>query len=155
MLTYKTLAGREAHGEVWSPGPLYNTIWVLRDPDRQPVVVHATKRVEVEYTPPPSPRDRLDPVALEKALDIRHRHCMMQPHLMKARSRSGKEMTLFDRPSEAEVAAAQYVYDWHRHNQDVSFIYREGHNATVPLSDKRFQTIAKEAGDIGPATETQ
>ena len=151
MLSYKALNGQEERGEVWSPGPLYNTIWVLRHPDRQPVVVHATKRIEVEYSAPPPPRPLLDPVALEKALDIRHRHVMMQPHLIKARARSGREMVLFDRPTDAEVAAAQYVYDWYKHNVDASLVYREGHNATVPLSDKRFQTIAKEAGDV--ATE--
>ena len=143
MVSYTALDGRQMHGEVWSPGPLYNSIWVLREGDRQPVVVHATKRVELEYQQPRVPRPRLDRKALEWALDIRRRHVMMQPHLIAAKPLGTAE--LVRRPTQREVDAAQAIWNWEKGNHDAHRLFLEHHEAKVPLSDKRFLDIAGES----------
>lgn len=140
MFEYTDLQGQGRQGEVWSPGPLYNTIWVHRHPDRKPVVVHATKRIEIEYTPPTPPLPRVDRTVLERAEDIRRRATAHLPHLRKATRRT----ELPPKPSEAEVQAAQVVADLERENQKAHTVYMEAHSAKVPLSDKRFQQLARD-----------
>lgn len=53
---YRDLHGHPAHGEIWSPGPIAKTVWVL-GPDG-PVVVHTDDHRQRRYDWPTFHRDR-------------------------------------------------------------------------------------------------
>jgi hypothetical protein len=141
-MKYESLENRIEVGEVWAPGPLYNTVWVIRRGDRRPVVVHATKKVEVEYEIPKPPTD-LPSVVVERARDIHRRHAHSQPHL---RRYIDLNPTL-SLPTQAECEAAEYVTKLERATHKTHRTYLDAHYASVPLSQKRFIDLSKEEND--------
>lgn len=135
-MRYRTLGGHEDEGEVWSPGPLHGTVWVLRHPDNHPVVVHVTKGVQVEYEMPPRPGNRYPRDVVEKAEDIRRRYVSHDP----ARRRYGAP--LGPKPSKAEVDAAQFIVDHEKAQDEAEKLYREHHVASTPVAVKRVLELA-------------
>lgn len=50
-MNYTATDGQTRVATVWSRGPLYGTVWAVQ-PDGTPVLIQATKRVEIPYTMP-------------------------------------------------------------------------------------------------------
>lgn len=50
-ITYRDLHGRTSTAEVWSDGPLPNTVWALTS-DRAPIVIDTSTYTERTYTTP-------------------------------------------------------------------------------------------------------
>ncbi|AEV52004.1 hypothetical protein [Rhodococcus phage REQ1] len=135
-MEYVALSGHMEEGEAWSPGPLHGTVWVLRHPDRHPVVVHVTKGTEVEYEIPAPPAKRYPKEVLEKADDIRRRYLAHDPALRRYRKATGP------RPSKAEVDAAQHIVDHEKAQDEAEALFRAHHTASTPVAVTRLLALA-------------
>lgn len=127
-MQFTDLAGRPAEGEVWSAGPLFGSAWVLVG-DRA-VVVHIAKRVQLEYEIPARPAPPLAREAVEKALEIRRRAV------------TWRRLPVSQRPSQAEIDAAQYVTDYEKARLAAEKLYREHHTASTPVATKRLLELS-------------
>lgn len=135
-MRYRALSGLDEEGEVWSPGPLHGTVWVLRHPDGEPVVVHVAKGAQVEYEMPPRPGNRYPPDVVEKAEEIRRRYVSHDPVLKRYRPPTGT------RPTKAEADAAQFIVDHEKAQDEAEKLYREHHVASTPVAIKRVLELA-------------
>lgn len=147
-MEYVTLDGHTQHGEVWSPGPLYQTVWVLAPCG--PVVVQVKKDKafqQVEYDVPEPPGFPVSAKAVEHAYDVNHRQ--WRASIILGRDWYNRTYIAKERdydvvpPTQGELDAAALVLKWHNHNQRAHTIFREGHNARVSISDKRFVELWK------------
>ena len=146
---FQSLTGAVEFGEVWSPGPLEQTLWVLRDSDHAPVVVSVYRGADrqVEYTPPAVPGPTVPKSAVAAAYDVIHREYVTKTIL--GRDWYGRQYIAKERdysveaPTEAEVVAAHAILDMDSRNRKAHWTFTEAHTAPVPLATARFVAWAK------------
>lgn len=132
-MIYTDLQGNRHEGEVWSLGPIANTVWVVRD-DGHAAVVHATKLAEVEYEQP----QRLRPPpaeAVKIAKDIEDRYRSVQALF--------RDMGLTTTPVGPEWEMAQAVLNLNDRAQESRLPYINAHGGKNPVGEAKFKSLKK------------
>lgn len=150
-MEYQDLNGQRATAEPWSPGPLFGCIWALR-PDGSPVVIHATKALEIPYEPPARPKTDVNPPLLAVARDIMRRRRLagaakskdwyQQKYIVKPGDQ------LIENPTDDQVAVARTLIAQDNHNERAHKVFREAHYASSAIAAKRLTELwMKDHGD--------
>lgn len=148
-MQYQDLNGQRATAEPWSPGPLFGCLWALR-PDGSPVVIHATKKLEVPYEPPALPKTDVNPSLLAVAKDIMRRRRLAGA----AKSKDWYQQkyivspgdSLIENPPDDQVAVARTLIAQDNHNERAHKVFREAHYASNPIAAKRLYDLWLEEG---------
>lgn len=134
VIEFDALDGTRATGEVWSPGPLHDTLWVIDPAGRARVVkVPPESAREVEYTPPMPPTRTLEDPDLRAWVEAE-----LLIHRMLANP-------YFGDPGDG-YRTASALSDVMRENRRVRKIYHHPTHPPVRMSEDRFLTFA----GIGP-----
>jgi hypothetical protein len=143
-MRYTDLQGQSAQAELWSPGPLFGTVWAIR-PDGVPVVIQATKAIQVPWELPALPSTDVDPRLLELAEDIMRRRRLsaaakskdwyQQKYIVKD---GHKELAP---PTDDEVNVARTIIAQANHNKRAHLVFTAAHSASTAISAKRFYEI--------------
>lgn len=146
-MKYTSVQGDTRYAEPWSAGPLYGTLWALT-PEGVPVVIHATKRLQIEYEPPapPGPRVTREMLAVSDDIMRRKRLTDLKKDWYGRKQLRNLGIRDVEPPTEQQVEAARAITDLEVHNQRASRIYREAHTASTAIADKRIRDLW-EAGD--------
>jgi hypothetical protein len=151
-MQYQDLNGQVATAEPWSPGPMFGCIWALR-PDGSPVVIHATKKLEIApemYQQPARPKTDVNPQLLAVAKDIMRRRRLAGA----AKSKDWYQQkyivspgdALIENPTDDQVAVARTLIAQDNHNERAHKVFREAHYASNPIAAKRLFDLWLEEG---------
>lgn len=148
-MQYQDLNGHQATAEPWSPGPLFGCLWALR-PDGSPVVIHATKKLEVPYEPAVRPKTDVTPQLLAVAKDIMRRRRLAGA----AKSKDWYQQKyivspgdkLIENPTDDQVTVARTLIAQDNHNERAHKVFREAHYASNPIAAKRLYDLWLEEG---------
>ncbi len=141
MITYKDLDGEQGTGEIWSPGPVNNSIWVLLK-DGSAVVVHATKKTQIVYQPMTLPN--ATPVNVDIAASITRMYWHNNPDEYAHMSKYMPPMPSdFPVVTKEQYLWAQDVIHYAYCHSIARQQYLSAHRGRVALSDKRFKEMTK------------
>jgi len=172
-MQYTAIDGRVLDGEVWAPGPLPQTVWVL-DPSTpagarvvrpmcsvpkctvtKHLPEHPWAHVEVEYSVPRPPGRPIPSELLAMAYDALHRYWRTSTEVLHEwygrTFLAHEEDYQTERPTEDVMLAARAALAVDKRNHEAALVFSHAHNDTVSIGIDRVRKFLDEPD--GSATE--
>lgn len=137
-MIYTNLDGTEQESDIWCPGPLFGTAWLVNG-----AVVKLATAEQVPYDQPmPNVGRTASAELVEYARGVMRDWWQSDGDTREYRLRVGLRVP--ERPSAEEYELARAVVAQEERRQEAGTVYRQGHTASTPVSITRIRELSDE-----------